>query len=91
MRKLNVSKESVRIVVCLGVIALVASLLLAVVNIFTQVDEAAELRISRITTTRTVPRSSTHSSLPTERISYSRTWLKPTKWDITPKASACSW
>ncbi len=44
MRKLNVSKESVRIVVCLGVIALVASLLLAVVNIFTQVDEAAELR-----------------------------------------------
>ena len=44
MKKLNVSKESVRIVVCLGVIALVASLLLAVVNLFTQVDEAAELR-----------------------------------------------
>ena len=44
MKKLKIGNESVRIVVSLSVIALVAALLLAAVNLFTQVNEKEELQ-----------------------------------------------
>ncbi len=44
MKKINVNRDSVKLVVCLAVIALVSSLLLAVVNNFTKVDEEKMLR-----------------------------------------------
>ena len=44
MKKFSVNKDSVKLVVILACIALVSSLLLAVINLFTQVDEEAKLR-----------------------------------------------
>lgn len=44
MSKFSVNKDSVKLVIILACIALVSSLLLAVINIFTQVDEEAKLR-----------------------------------------------
>ncbi|MBO7156895.1 MAG: FMN-binding protein [Clostridia bacterium] len=44
MSKIKIEKESIRLIVVLAVIALVSSLLLAVINMFTQVDEEAKLR-----------------------------------------------
>lgn len=44
MKKIRVNNESVKIVVSLTVIALVAALLLACVNLFTKVDENEELQ-----------------------------------------------
>ena len=44
MKKFRINNESVKIVVSLSVIALVAALLLACVNLFTQVDENEELQ-----------------------------------------------
>ncbi|MBR2349605.1 MAG: FMN-binding protein [Clostridia bacterium] len=44
MRKIKIDKESIRLIVVLAVIALISSLLLAVINMFTQVDEAQKLR-----------------------------------------------
>lgn len=44
MTKISVNKDSVKLVIILACIALVSSLLLATINIFTQVDEEAKLR-----------------------------------------------
>ena len=44
MKKISVNKDSVKLVIILACIALVSSLLLAVINLFTQVDEEAKLR-----------------------------------------------
>ena len=44
MSKLSINKDSVKLVIILACIALVSSLLLATINIFTQVDEEAKLR-----------------------------------------------
>ena len=44
MKKISINKESLKLVIVLSCIALVSSLLLATINIFTQVDEEAKLR-----------------------------------------------
>ncbi len=44
MNKLSVNKDSVKLVIILSCIALVSSLLLACVNLFTKVDEEAKLK-----------------------------------------------
>lgn len=44
MSKISINKDSVKLVIILACIALVSSLLLAVINLFTQVDEEAKLR-----------------------------------------------
>ena len=44
MKKFSVNKDSVKLVIILACIALISSLLLATINIFTQVDEEAKLR-----------------------------------------------
>ncbi len=44
MKKINVNRDSIKLVVILAIIALVSSLLLAVVNTFTEVDEEKMLR-----------------------------------------------
>ena len=44
MKKISINKDSLKLVIVLSCIALVSSLLLATINIFTQVDEEAKLR-----------------------------------------------
>lgn len=44
MKKISINKDSVKLVVILSCIALVSSLLLAGINLFTKVDEEAKLR-----------------------------------------------
>lgn len=44
MKKMSVNKDSIKLVIILSCIALVSSLLLATINLFTQVDEEAKLR-----------------------------------------------
>ena len=44
MKKFSINKDSIKLVIILGCIALVSGLLLACVNLFTQVDEEAKLK-----------------------------------------------